>query len=715
MSKKTSTIKVQSQRDLVRELPGMYIGDADKQGLATIVREIIDNAIDEYPNYTDSTKPIEVTLYADNSVAVRDYGRGISPYESAENPGQIEERLAYTIIGAGGKFQANRLDNNAQFSGGLHGTGAAATNFMSEFFDVTIWTDGRVFHDRFEDGGNPIIKLVKGQLPSEKQKGPLQTGTRIHFKPDPTVMTELVIDSDAIHALLKHASYLTDGLELIFHNERDGETARYKTEQGLIDYVEELAADEDGKRAKFYIEPFSIKGVAEAQIGPQKKDVKMQANIAMAFSSDKSFAVEAFTNGIRNPSGGEHVNGFYNGIIRLIRHYFNEFKSEMVAKHKRKLDMIMKNLKTKNKISDPSEVFMTLQRHQISRYIYVVLDLKHSAPVLQPQTKDKLVSKEAYKAVSDIVFQKGRLELDRNVEAIHTIIGLVIDELHAKAKQDEDKTTLDVVETAKKMSGKYAGVKSRNAKECELFIVEGDSAGGQVKVRRNPWFQGLLPLRGKVLNVVTSTKAEMLANEELASLILALGCGIGNDYDESKLRYDRIIITTDQDTDGLHIQSLLLTFFMRYMPQLVLNGHVYILDTPLFVNELKRPKRINVLVDGKTVYTYTPTQQRQVEKLKPVSISDPSKDQDTFEVYSYSDAEQSQIMRTYGSNVLVVNRNKGLGELEKNQVDSCILDAATRKLTRVMVEDIDAAYGVIDNLMGSNATGRRRLAMEDGA
>lgn len=221
---RTDTIKVLSDRDKVRERPGMYIGDTGELGLSTIVREIIDNAVDEYANYSDKTKPIIITLKADGGLSVRDYGRGISPYESKENPGQLEHRLAYTILGAGGKFKSNRKDNGNMFAGGLNGVGAAATNAMSEYFEVQIWKDGNYFYDRFENGGIPVIELEKGQLPFEKQTGTIETGTCVTFKPDPTAMRVTKINAEQVSLLLKQTAYLNPGMTIYFTNERDGET-----------------------------------------------------------------------------------------------------------------------------------------------------------------------------------------------------------------------------------------------------------------------------------------------------------------------------------------------------------------------------------------------------------------------------------------------------------------------------------------------------------
>ena len=661
------TILVLTDREKVRESPGMYIGDNGKLGLSTIVREIIDNAVDEYPNYTDSTKPIDVILHSDNSVTVRDYGRGISPYESKKNKGKIEERLAYTLIGAGGKFSANRGENGSQFSAGLHGTGSAATNFMSEYFDVTIWKDGRIYHDRFENGGIPVVELIKGKLPSKPQSGEHETGTQVTFKADASVMSATIVDANILEVYFTHTQYLNPGMTIRFKNERDGDEdfVIYHSEGGLLDYMKELTVEDD-EPVPLLFAPFVIHGATSAEV--MGSNVNMEANIAVAFSRDESFAAEAFTNGTYNVSGGTHLKGFYAGLLRLLRHYYQEFQTDINSKYKNQINLI-------SKVLGSNDVMSLVKTRDIMHKTYVILDFKHSRPILRPQTKDELASPEAKKAVDDIFYTNAMRYLDRNVSSVLNIIGYLIKELYDKAKEDDANVKLSKKDVKLAVSTKLAAARHTGyGKGAELILVEGDSAAGSLKENRDSNFQAILPLRGKVLNVQKTTLAKALANNEISTMFAVLGAGYGNNYVEENLQYDKVIICTDADTDGSHISVLLQTVWMKYMKPLMLNGHVYRLETPLFVNTMK----------GKNAKDH----------------------------YTYTNAEQDEFLAKNRNKILEVNRNKGLGELTKEQVIETILEPKTRRLNRIIVGDEDIADDVVETLMGSNVQGRKRLFTE---
>lgn len=663
---RTETIIVQTDREKVRERPGMYIGDNDKLGLETIVREVIDNAIDEYANYPDPTKPIDVTLHSDNSVTVRDYGRGISPYESKKHKGKIEERLAYTLIGAGGKFKQNRAQNGNQFSGGLNGTGAAATNFMSEYFDVTIWKDNRIFHDRFENGGIPVIELVKGKLPNKPQTKNIETGTQITFKVDATAMRKTRIDASALERLFQQMSYLHPKMTIRFKNERDGDEdfTEYYSENGLLDYMDALTIEDD-ERVPLLMKPFIVEGSATADV--LNEEVYMEANIAVTFSKNETSATEAYTNGIYNGSGGMHVKGFYSGLLRLIKHYYTEFQTEINSKYKKQIDLI-------NKVNTTTDVMTLLKTKDLMHKTYVIIDFKHSDPMLTPQTKDTLASPEAKQAVDTIFYNNGMRYLDKNIGAVHNLIGYLIKSLYEKAKEDDANVKLDKRDAKLAVSTKLAAARNTGkGKGAELILVEGDSAAGSLKEKRDSDYQAILPLRGKVLNVQKSTLSKALANNEIATIFSVLDAGYGINYDDDKLQYDKVIICTDADKDGDHISVLLQTLFMKYMPGLMLNGHVYKLETPLFVNTMK----------GKHP-----------------------------DVYTYNDNEQNEFVAKNRNKILEVNRNKGLGELSKEQVVETILEPETRHLKQITISDEDAADDLIESLMGSNVQGRKRLFIE---
>ncbi len=663
----SDTITLLSDIDKIRESPGMYIGDNDRLGMNTIVREILDNAKDEYPNFPDKNKPIIVTVMPHNVVSVRDYGRGISPYPSQKVKGWLEERLAYTRIGAGGKFRDDREKNGNRFAGGLHGTGACGTNAMSEWFEVEIWKDGRYYKDRYEEG-IPVTKLENGLLPSMPATDNA-TGTCITFKVSKKYMRTTKVDVQHLKAIMQDAAYLNPGLHLILRNERDCEDdIEFYSENGLMDYMKELIRDEDGNPISCLMKPFHIHGTAEADV--MGRNVKMEADIVMTFARGENSAVKAYTNGIENPSGGTHVKGFYQGLIDLLKHYYTEFQSEFGSSMKSQLELI----KTVNKLSSVNDVFTLIKPRSVAKKTFVIIDFKHDAPILRPQTKDELASQEAKTAVADIFFKKAGLYFDQHITAVQNLIEYLIKDLYETSKNENTTMTVTKTETKLLLSTKLAAAKSNDPKKCEIFIVEGDSAGGGCKKNRDSRYQAVLPLRGKVLNAKKTTLAKMLNNAEIKTMIIAFGTGIGSKYDESKLKYDKIIITTDADVDGAHIAVLLITFIWTYMPDLIRNGHVYVLESPLYVNVLKNHKG--------THYTYTEEEQADWIDKNRRSVSD-------------------------------VQRNKGLGELDDEEVIETILTPETRRLTQLVVEDEDTFEMILERMMGKDVTARRKIFMPD--
>lgn len=661
----SDTITLLSDIDKVRESPGMYIGDNDRLGMNTIVREILDNAKDEHPNFPDRTKPIIVTVKPHDIVSVRDYGRGISPYPSKEVKGWIEERLAYTRIGAGGKFRDNRERNGNRFAGGLNGTGACGTNAMSEWFEVEIWKNGRYYKDRYEEAV-PVTKLENGLLPSEICPEE-ETGTCVTFKVSKKYMRTTRVDIQHLKTIMQDAAYLNPGLHLILRNERDSEEEiEFCSENGIMDYIQELIKDEDGSPVSCLMKPFQIHGSAEADV--MGRTVKMEANIAVAFARGESSAAKTYTNGIENPSGGTHLKGFYQGLIELLKHYYTEFQSEFTGSLKTQLELI----RNVNKLSSVADVFSLIKPRSVAKKTYVIIDFKHDAPILRPQTKDELASPEAKPAVADMFFRKAGLYFDQHITAVQDLITFLIRDLYEIAQKENASINISKTETKLLLSTKLAAAKSKDAKKCEIFIVEGDSAGGGCKENRDSRYQAVLSLRGKILNAKKTPLPRMLANQEIATMILAIGTGIGSKYDESKLRYDKIIITTDADVDGSHIAILLVTFFWVYMPDLIRNGHVYILESPLYVNVLKNRKGTH---------------------------------------YTYSEEEQAEWINRNRRSVAEVQRNKGLGELEKNQVIETILTPETRRLSRLVINDEEQFEMILDRMMGRDVSARKQIFM----
>lgn len=664
----SDTITLLSDIQKVRESPGMYIGDNDRLGMNTIVREILDNAIDEYPNFSDKTKPIIVKIMPHNIVSVRDYGRGISPKPSEKQKGWIEERLAFTRMGAGGKFRDERERNGNRFSGGLHGTGACGTNAMSEWFEVEIWKDGRYYKDRYEEG-IPVTELVNGLLPSEPVST-TETGTCVTFKVSDKWMMTTKVDIQHLKSLMQNAAYLNPGLHLILQNERDAEEEQiFYSENGLLDYINELIKDEDGNPIACLMKPFCVHGNAEAEVKSRK--IKMEVNIAVTFARGENSAFKTFTNGIENIAGGTHLKGFYQGLIELLKHYYEEFQSEFNGSLKAQLELI----KNVNKLSSVSEVFSLIKSRSVAKKTYVIIDFKHDSPDLRPQTKDELWSPEAKPAVTNMFFEKARIYFDQHITVVQDLIVYLIKDLYETAQNENINVNISKTETKLLLSTKLAAAKSNDMKKCEIFLVEGDSAGGGCKENRDSRYQAVLALRGKILNAKKTTLARMLANQEIATMILAFGTGIGSNYDESKLRYDKIIITTDADVDGTHIAILLITFFWIYMPDLIRNGHVYILESPLYVNILK------TMIDNRCTY------------------------------YTYSEEEQTEWIAKNRKSVAEVQRNKGLGELEKQQVIETILTPETRRLSRIVVEDEEKFELILERMMGRDVDARRQIFM----
>lgn len=660
------TILVLDDLDKIRQRPGMYIGDNDKIGLHTIIREIIDNAVDEYENYPDKDKPIEVIVDKDNIVTVRDYGRGISPYKSKKVNNQLEHRLAFTRIGAGGKFRENRADTGNMYSGGLNGTGAAGANAMSDYFDVVIYKDNHIFKDRFERGV-PVTKLTKkGELPKERQTGgETETGTQITFKPSKDFMRTTRIDVQQISKYLQQVAYLNPTLTLRLTNNRDDEEAvAYHAPGGLIDYMSAITKDEEGKQLDFLVKPFQVSGETEAEVMGHTNHMKM--NIVTAFAKGGSFGSEALTNGIENPSGGTHLRGFYQGLIQLLQHYYDEFQSEFSSKYKKELELIRKV----NSLGAISEIFKLIKPRDISRKVYVIIDFKHNDPMLKPQTKDELVSPEAKKAVMDIYYKNALLHLDRNIPAVQELIGFLIKDLYDKAKDNNTKINLNREDIKQTVSTKLAAARSKKRDNKEIFIVEGDSAGGTIKENRDPNYQAVLPLRGKVPNAKRTIFSKLMNNSEISTLTATVNTGIGAQYNDDKRQYDKIVIATDQDVDGLHIRVLIITYILEYMPELIENGHIYYLDTPLYVNVMKGKKK---------------------------------------DKYIYSEEEQETFVEKNRKDISEIQRKKGLGELTKDQVVKTILTPETRHLTRLTVEDAESLADLVEMLMGKEVQGRRKL------
>lgn len=618
------SITVLEGLEAVRKRPGMYIGGVGTKGLNHLIYEIVDNAVDEHLAGFCST--IWVTLEADGSCTVKDSGRGI-PVEMHKK-GVSAERVVLSTLHAGGKF-----DNEAyKTSGGLHGVGSSVVNALSAHMDVKIYKNGFIHHDAYERG-IPTVELENGLLPVLGKTR--QTGTEINFLPDDEIFEKTRFKADWLKSRLHETAYLNPGLTIYYKNARanEKEEITYHEPEGIIAYVKEL------NRGKTVIhEPIYFK----------KEIDKIEVEVAFQFVDAFEENILGFCNNIFTQEGGTHLVGFKTRFTQLINSYARELG---ILKEK---DPNFTGADTRNGMT-------------------AIVAVKHPDPIFEGQTKTKLASADATKAVFTISGDLLQHYFDRNLETLKAIIGCA--EKSAKIRKAEEKAKTNMLTKSKfsfDSNGKLANCESRNAELCEIFIVEGDSAGGSAKTARNRKYQAILPIRGKILNVEKASMDKVLANAEIKTMINTFGCGFsegyGNDFDITKLKYNKIILMTDADVDGSHIDTLLLTFLYRFMPELIYNGHVYIAMPPLY----------------KVI---------------------PSRGQ---EMYLYDDKELERYRRSHTGDFRL-QRYKGLGEMDPEQLWETTLDPERRVLKRVEIEDARMASEVTEMLMGSEVPPRRQF------
>ena len=618
------SITVLEGLEAVRKRPGMYIGGVGTKGLNHLIYEIVDNAVDEHLAGFCST--IWVTLEADGSCTIKDSGRGI-PVEMHKK-GVSAERVVLSTLHAGGKF-----DNEAyKTSGGLHGVGSSVVNALSAHMDVKIYKNGFIHHDAYERG-IPTVELENGLLPVLGKTR--QTGTEINFLPDDEIFEKTRFKADWLKSRLHETAYLNPGLTIYYKNARanEKEEITYHEPEGIIAYVKEL------NRGKTVIhEPIYFK----------KEIDKIEVEVAFQFVDAFEENILGFCNNIFTQEGGTHLVGFKTRFTQLINSYARELG---ILKEK---DPNFTGADTRNGMT-------------------AIVAVKHPDPIFEGQTKTKLASADATKAVFTISGDLLQHYFDRNIETLKAIIGCA--EKSAKIRKAEEKAKTNMLTKSKfsfDSNGKLANCESRDAELCEIFIVEGDSAGGSAKTARNRKYQAILPIRGKILNVEKASMDKVLANAEIKTMINTFGCGFsegyGNDFDITKLKYNKIILMTDADVDGSHIDTLLLTFLYRFMPELIYNGHVYIAMPPLY----------------KVI---------------------PSRGQ---EMYLYDDKELERYRRSHTGDFRL-QRYKGLGEMDPEQLWETTLDPERRVLKRVEIEDARMASEVTEMLMGSEVPPRRQF------
>ena len=619
------SITVLEGLEAVRKRPGMYIGSVGTKGLNHLIYEIVDNAVDEH--LAGFCSKIWVKLEKDGSCTVKDNGRGI-PVEMHKK-GVSAARVVLSTLHAGGKF-----DNEAyKTSGGLHGVGSSVVNALSEYMDVKISRGGLIYHDAYEKG-LPVVALEKGLLPVTGKSR--ETGTQINFLPDGEIFEKTRFKADWLKSRLHETAYLNPNLTIFYENHRNGEeeSVTYHEPDGIIAYVRELNS---GKTPVH--EPIYFKGSVD----------RVEVEAAIQFVDTFEENILGFCNNIFTQEGGTHLAGFKTRFTALINSYARELG---ILKDK---DPNFTGADTRNGMT-------------------AVIAVKHPDPIFEGQTKTKLASADATKAVFTAAGDELQLYFDRNVEVLKGIIGCA--EKSAKIRRAEEKAKTNMLIKSRfsfDSNGKLANCESRDASKCEIFIVEGDSAGGSAKTARNRQYQAILPIRGKILNVEKASMDKVLANAEIKTMINSFGCGFsegyGNDFDITKLRYDKIILMTDADVDGSHIDTLLLTFLYRFMPELIYDGHVYIAMPPLF----------------KVI---------------------PKKGQ---EEYLYDEKELERYRRSHKGD-FTLQRYKGLGEMDAEQLWETTLDPERRVLKRV--EDARMASEVTEMLMGSEVGPRRQFIYE---
>ena len=622
------SISVLEGLEAVRKRPGMYIGSVSRKGLNHLIYEIVDNAVDEHlAGYCDK---IQVILEKDGSCTVSDNGRGI-PVDMHEK-GVSAERLVFTTLHAGGKF-----DNSVyKTSGGLHGVGSSVVNALSTYLDIKISRDGYIHHDYYERGV-PALDLENGLLPRiGKTKA---TGTTVNFLPDPEIFEKTRFSATEVKSRLHETAYLNPDLTILFEDKR-GETPEkieYHEPDGIIGFIRDLNQNSESLH-----DPVYLKGESDG----------IQVEAAFQFTNEFRENVLGFCNNIYNAEGGTHLTGFKTTFTTVMNTYARE-------------------------IGVLKEKDANFTGADIRNGMTAVVSIKHPAPRFEGQTKTKLDNQDASKAVSKVLGEQLVLYFDRNLETLKSVLSCA--EKAAKIRKTEERAKTNLL-TKQKYSfdsnGKLANCEKKDPALCEIFIVEGDSAGGSAKTARDRNYQAILPIRGKILNVEKATIDKVLANAEIKTMINAFGCGFsegyGNDFDISKLRYDKIVIMADADVDGAHISTLLLTLFYRFMPELIYEGHVYIAMPPLYKAMPKKGK----------------------------------------EEYLYDDKALERYRRTHKPGSFTLQRYKGLGEMDAQQLWETTLNPETRMMKRVEIEDARLASSVTEILMGSEVPPRRNFIYE---
>lgn len=629
-----SQIVVLEGLEAVRRRPGMYIGSTGPRGLHHLIWEIIDNGIDEH--LAGYCTQIDVTIRKDGGIEIADNGRGV-PVDIHPTKKIPTARVVYTVLHAGGKFDSTVY----KVSGGLHGVGASVVNALSKHMLVEIKRDGKVYRDEYINGGNPATKLENGLLPVVGKCNKSDTGTKVIFYPDDTIFETVEFKADIIQKKLKEIAFLNKNLRLNFNDEITGTSKSYIEEFGIKSFVSYLTRE----MTPLHDEPIYLEG--------QSGDIEVE--IAFQYTDNYSEQINSYCNRINVVDGGTLVTGFKTGLTRVMNQYARELGI----------------LKDKDENFDGKD---------IRNGIVAIVSIKHPDPQFEGQTKTKLGNTDAKAAVEDVFSQEAQRWFDKNVEILKSILDNSMKSFNARKASDKARTAVLKQLIDVDTRSKLASCSSKKAEECELYIVEGDSAGGTVKTARNRRTQAVLPLRGKILNVEKASLEKILLNNEIKAMIATFGCGIGEEFDLSKLNYDKIIILTDADVDGSHISTLLLTFFYRFMPELILAGKVYKGLPPLYRVE----------------YEITKNNKKAKESR-----------------YLFNDFELEKFRKNNTHKLLNIQRYKGLGEMDAHQLWETTLDPATRTLAKITISDNIEADEITSLLMSSNVPPRRTFIIEE--
>ena len=618
-------IQILEGLEAVRKRPGMYIGSTSARGLHHLVYEIVDNSVDEA--LAGYCKNIDVTINPDNSITVIDDGRGI-PVGINHKSGLPAVEVVFTVLHAGGKFGGGGY----KVSGGLHGVGASVVNALSNWLEVRVYHDGKVYFQRYERGKTMNKLEVIDTCPIEK------TGTEIRFLPDDTMFEETVYDYDVLKTRLRETAFLTKGLRIVLRDLRTDPVVEkaFHYEGGIKEFVSYL----NKSKTALYPDIIYCEGERDGVL----------VEVAMQHNDSYQENTYGFVNNITTPEGGTHIVGFRNALTKT----FNEYARA-------------------NKLLKDSEPNLTGE--DIREGMTAIVSIKIEEPQFEGQTKQKLGNSEARGAVDNIVSTQLELFLEQNPAVAKTIIekSLLSQRAREAARKARDLTRRKSALDGMSLPGKLADCTDKDPKNCEIFLVEGDFAGGSAKSARSRATQAILPLRGKILNVEKARLDKIYANAEIKAMITAFGTGIHDDFDITKLRYDKIIIMTDADVDGAHIDTLMLTFLYRFMPELIKQGHVYLAQPPLF----------------------------KIEKNKKVW-------------YAYDDDQMNQILNEIGRGDNKIQRYKGLGEMDAEQLWETTMDPERRVLRRVVFDEeysseIDLTF---NTLMGDKVEPRRDFIEE---